>query len=220
MPLPRTKLRPPVVRIPYLGTTLPPESVMVRYFGPITDLSHETTIMFAGHSVTINKVLAVNLAAAGRAVEQAGLAREIRDVGGFRTAIGGSGSPIPFSMHQFGAAFDINEDGGPNGDWHTMQLDPRLVALLAQYHWFCGENWSGASRDGGHFQFTGGTRVVVAPPGTPGGPGPGGGGGTPHPPLVIFAAVAGIYAGAAALFVVAVGLLAAGSARLARGLRP
>lgn len=161
------------IRIPYLGTTLPPQSVMNRYFGPLNSTANETVVNFAGHSVQINRVLAENLRQAGRAVAAAGLAGEIRDVGGFRTTVGGSGSPIPFSMHQYGAAFDINEDGGPNGDWHTMTLDPRLVRILASYHWFCGENWSGASRDGGHFQFTGGTRVpyvrgVTAPLTSPG----------------------------------------------------
>lgn len=153
-------------RIPYLGTTLPPISVMVRYFGPQADPSQEVMVSFAGHQVQINRVLAGNLQAAGAAVQAAGLAGMIRDIGGFRTSVGGSGSPIPFSMHQFGAAFDINEDGGPNGDWHTMTLDPRLVAILAAHHWFCGENWGGVSRDGGHFQFTGGT---VPPPGPGGG---------------------------------------------------
>lgn len=218
MPGPRTPTRLPVVRIPYLGTTLPPMATMVRYFGPVTSLAHETTITFAGHSVTINRVLAANLTAAGRAVEAAGLARQIRDVGGFRTSIGGSGSPIPFSMHQFGAAFDINEDGGPNGDWHTMQLDPRLVSLLARYHWFCGENWSGASRDGGHFQFTGGTRVIAVPPGGPV-PGKGAGSKPAHPPVVVLAMVAGIYGAAALLALGAVTLLAAGAARAVRGVR-
>jgi D-alanyl-D-alanine carboxypeptidase len=189
----------PAVKIPYLGTTLPPEPVMIRYFGPLADPSREITIMFAGHPVTINRILAGNLAAAGHAVTVAGLAGEIRDIGGFRTSVGASGSPIPFSMHQFGAAFDINEDGGPNGDWHTMQLDPRLVSLLASFHWFCGENWGGASRDGGHFQFTGGTRVIPVTGGGPGGPAPVS---QSHPPLVIAAAVAAMYVGA--------GLLAAG----------
>jgi hypothetical protein len=142
--------------IPYLGTTLPPQSEMNKYFGPITSSAHETSVSFAGHSVTINKAIAGNLQQAGQAIKAAGLAGQIRDVGGFRTSIGGSGSPIPYSMHQYGAAIDINEDGGPNGDWHTMTLDPRLVAIMAQFNWFCGENWSGVSRDGGHFQFTGG----------------------------------------------------------------
>lgn len=209
--------RQPTVRIPYLGTTLPPMATMVRYFGPITSLAHETTIMFAGHQVTINKVLAANVEAAGRAVEQAGLAHEIRDVGGFRTSIGGSGSPIPFSMHQFGAAFDINEDGGPNGDWHTMQLDPRLVSLLAGFHWFCGENWGGASRDGGHFQFTGGTRVITTSSGGP--PGTGGAGGAPKPPLLVIGVVLGLYLGAAAAFLGAVVLAAAGVRHVAGGVR-
>lgn len=143
-------------KIPYLGTTLPPVQTMVRYFGSQADPAFETNISFAGFQVTINKVLAANLTAAGNAIIQAGLQSEIRDVGGFRTSIGGSGSPIPFSMHQFGAAFDINEDGGPNGNWNTMTLDPNLVSILAKFHWFCGENWGGSSRDGGHFQYTGG----------------------------------------------------------------
>lgn len=141
--------------IPCLGTTLPPQSTMDKYFGPIVSLSHETTITFAGHRVVINRAIAGNLQQAGKAIEKAGLAHEIRDVGGFRTAVGASGAPIPFSMHQYGAAIDINEDGGPNGNWHTMTLDPRLVAIMRQYRWFCGENWGGASRDGGHFQFMG-----------------------------------------------------------------
>ena len=142
--------------IPYLGTTLPPQSEMDKYFGPITSFSNETTISFAGHSVQINKAIAANLRQAGDAIKAAGLAGQIRDVGGFRLSKGGSGAFIPYSMHQYGAAIDINEDGGPNGDWHTMTLDPRLVSIMSQYHWFCGENWSGVSRDGGHFQFTGG----------------------------------------------------------------
>lgn len=206
----------PVVRIPYLGTTLPPISTMIRYFGPQSDPSREVTISFAGHPVTINRVLGANLAAAGMAVQRAGLAGQIRDIGGFRTSIGGSGSPIPFSMHQFGAAFDINEDGGPNGDWHTMTLDPRLVAILARFHWFCGENWSGVSRDGGHFQFTGGTRVITVPPGAPVG---GGGGRAPHPPGVVLVVVAGMYLAAAAVFLGLVALLGMGAARAAKGLR-
>jgi hypothetical protein len=142
--------------IPYLGTTLPPQSEMDKYFGPMLSTANETSINFAGHSVQINKAIAGNLQQAGQAIKAAGLAGQIRDVGGFRTSKGGSGAFIPYSMHQYGAAIDINEDGGPNGDWHTMTLDPRLVSIMAQFNWFCGENWSGVSRDGGHFQFTGG----------------------------------------------------------------
>jgi hypothetical protein len=200
------------VTIPYLGTTLPPIDVMVRYFGPLGDLSHEVVVNFAGFPVQINRVLAGNLVAAGRAVERAGLAGEIRDVGGFRTSIGGSGSPIPFSMHQFGAAFDINEDGGPNGDWHTMTLDPRLVAVLRRFHWFCGENWGGASRDGGHFQFMGGT--VPASAGGGGGPVVVGGPGPSHPPVVVAVVVAAMYAGALGLLALAAAGVVAGARRV------
>jgi hypothetical protein len=151
--------------IPYLGTTLPPVATMVKYFGPLGDASQETTVPFAGKKLQINKVLAGNAAELGQKLAAAGYGSYIRDVGGFRTSIGGSGSPIPFSMHQFGAAFDINEDGGPNGDWHTMTLPPGLVSICASMNWFCGENWGGASRDGGHFQFTGGD-VGQVPPGS------------------------------------------------------
>jgi D-alanyl-D-alanine carboxypeptidase len=199
------------VTIPYLGTTLPPIGVMIRYFGPQSDPSRQVTVNFAGHQVTINRVLAGNLVAAGRALERAGLAGEIRDVGGFRTSIGGSGSPIPFSMHQFGAAFDINEDGGPNGDWHTMTLDPRLVAILRRFHWFCGENWGGVSRDGGHFQFMGGTVPAGAPGGGPpvvSGPGPS------HPPVVVAVVVAAMYLGALGLLVLAAAGAVAGVRRM------
>ena len=143
--------------IPYLGTTLPAESVMVQYFGPLGDASQEVTVPFAGKTVQVNKVLAANVRQLGVLLAAAGYSSYIRDVGGFRTSIGGSGSPIPFSMHQFGAAFDINEDGGPNGDWHTMTLPAGLVSICSSMNWFCGESWSGVSRDGGHFQFTGGS---------------------------------------------------------------
>jgi D-alanyl-D-alanine carboxypeptidase len=142
--------------IPYLGTTLPPQSEMDKYFGSMNSAGNETTVDFAGHSVMVNRAIASNLTQAGQAVKAAGLAGEIRDVGGFRTSKGGSGAFIPYSMHQYGAAIDINEDGGPNGDWHTMTLNPRLVAIMASFRWFCGENWTGVSRDGGHFQFMGG----------------------------------------------------------------
>jgi D-alanyl-D-alanine carboxypeptidase len=148
--------------IPYLGTTLPPMSTMVKYFGPLADPSQEVTVPFAGKTLQINRVLADNARQLGDALKAAGFASYIRDVGGFRTSKGASGSPIPFSMHQFGAAFDINEDGGPNGNWQTMTLPRGIVNLCASYHWFCGENWSGASRDGGHFQFTGGDVAVSA----------------------------------------------------------
>lgn len=148
--------------IPYLGTTLPPIAVMVQYFGPLADPSQEVTVPFAGKTVQVNKVLAANVTALGVKLAAAGYSSYIRDVGGFRTTIGGSGSPIPYSMHQFGAAFDINEDGGPNGDWHTMTLPAGLVAACASMNWFCGENWAGASRDGGHFQFTGGPAASTA----------------------------------------------------------
>lgn len=148
--------------IPYLGTTLPPESTMVKYFGPKSDPSQQVTVPFAGKSLLINRVLADNARQLGAALAAAGFTSYIRDVGGFRTSIGGSGSPIPFSMHQFGAAFDINEDGGPNGNWQTMTLPRGIVNICASYHWFCGESWSGASRDGGHFQFTGGDVTVSA----------------------------------------------------------
>lgn len=151
--------------IPYLGTTLPPIATMVKYFGPQGDASQETTIPFAGKTLQINKVLAANATELGAKLAAAGYTGYIRDVGGFRTSIGGSGSPIPFSMHQFGAAFDINEDGGPDGDWHTMTLPAGLVSICAGMNWFCGENWGGASRDGGHFQFTGGD-VGAVPPGS------------------------------------------------------
>ncbi len=148
--------------IPYLGTTLPPISTMVKYFGPQSDPSQEVTVPFAGKTLRVNRVLAGNVRQLGAALAAAGFASYIRDVGGFRTSVGASGSPIPFSMHQFGAAFDINEDGGPNGNWQTMTLPRGIVNLCASYHWFCGENWSGASRDGGHFQFTGGDVTVSA----------------------------------------------------------
>lgn len=148
--------------IPYLGTTLPPISTMVKYFGPQSDPSQEVTVPFAGKTLMVNRVLADNVRQLGAALAAAGFTSYIRDVGGFRTSIGGSGSPIPFSMHQFGAAFDINEDGGPNGNWQTMTLPRGIVAICASYHWFCGESWSGASRDGGHFQFTGGDVTVSA----------------------------------------------------------
>jgi hypothetical protein len=167
---------PRAVRIPYLGTTLPPQQVMDKYFGPIGSYAEETWVDFAGHRVQINKVLAQNLRATGDAVAAAGLAREIRTVGGFRTTVGGSGTPIPYSMHQYGAAFDINEDGGPNGNWQTMRLDPALVAIMAAHHWFCGENWAPPSYDGGHFQFTGGTRVLPGQLAVAGGAGVGQGG--------------------------------------------
>src|SRR6266702_1679873 len=150
-------------KIPYLGTTLPPQSTMERYFGPINSTANETTVDFAGHSVEINTALAGNLQAAGQAIKKAGLAHLIRDVGGFRTSVGGSGSPIPYSMHQYGAAIDINEDGGPNGDWHTMTLDQRLVNIMASHNWFCGQAWSGASRDGGHFQTVGSVSAGQVP---------------------------------------------------------
>jgi D-alanyl-D-alanine carboxypeptidase len=154
--------------IPYLGTTLPPISTMVKYFGPIADPSQEVTVPFAGKTLQINRVLADNTRQLGAALAAAGFGSYIRDVGGFRTSKGASGSPIPFSMHQFGAAFDINEDGGPNGNWQTMTLPRGIVSICAAHSWFCGENWSGASRDGGHFQFTGGDVTVSAEAG--GGP--------------------------------------------------
>lgn len=151
-----------MVAIPYLGTTLPAQSTMVKYFGPLADPSQEVTVPFAGKTLQINRVLADNARQLGDALKAAGYDSYIRDVGGFRTSKGASGGFIPFSMHQFGAAFDINEDGGPNGNWQTMTLPRGLVAICARYHWFCGESWSGASRDGGHFQFTGGDVTVSA----------------------------------------------------------
>jgi hypothetical protein len=151
--------------IPYLGTTLAPIATMIRYFGPLGDPSQETTVPFAGHTVQINKVLAGNVTELGQKLAAAGFSGYIRTVGGFRTSVGASGSPIPYSMHQFGAAFDINEDGGPDGNWQTMTLPRQLVSICASMNWFCGENWGGGSRDGGHFQFTGGD-AGAAPPGS------------------------------------------------------
>lgn len=142
--------------IPALGTTLPPEATMIKYFGQPGDPGQETWVPFAGKSVQVNKVLAGNVQQLGDQLAAAGYGSYIRDVGGFRTSVGASGSPIPYSMHQFGAAFDINEDGGPNGDWNTMTLPAGLVSICAAAGWFCGQAWGGASRDGGHFQFTGG----------------------------------------------------------------
>ncbi len=190
---------PGTVTIPYLGTTLPPIAVMIRYFGPQGDPSREVTISFAGHPVQINRVLAGNLAAAGRAIEHIGLGGYIRAAGGFRTSIGGSGSPIPYSMHQFGAAMDINEDGGPNGNWQTMTMDPRIVAVMRSYHWWWGGNWGGASYDGGHFQFMGGTVPAGLPP-MPVAPGPG----PAHSPLMVVGVLVALF-GAAALLVVLAG---------------
>jgi len=132
---------------------------MVRYFGPLNSPANETTVSLAGHAFQINKVLAPNIRQLDAAIRAAGLGKEIRDVGGFRSSKGASGSPIPFSMHQFGAAFDINEDGGPNGAWNTMTLDPRLVAIARRFGWFNGQSWHGSSRDGGHFQYMGGGRA-------------------------------------------------------------
>ena len=149
------------ITIPDLGTTLPPESVMIKYFGPIADPVHETIIDFAGHPVTINDVLANNLRAAGKAIKAAGLAGEIHDVGGFRLGVGASGSPIPYSMHQFGAAIDINE---ASQNWHTMTMDPQIVQIMSSFGWYWGGNWSGVSYDGGHFQFMGGTVVTGSIP--------------------------------------------------------
>src|SRR5713226_9135987 len=101
---------------------------MIQYFGAPGDVSQETTVPFAGKTLQANKVLAANVTTLGAKLAAAGYSGYIRDAGGFRTSIGGSGSPIPFSMHQFGAAFDINEDGGPNGDWQTMTLPAGLVS--------------------------------------------------------------------------------------------
>lgn len=144
--------------IPDLGTTLPPESEMVQYFGPIDDPANEVTVNFAGKPVQVNKVIAGAIQAAGNAIMAAGLASEVQNVGGYRTAIGGSGAPIPYSMHNFGAAIDINE---ATGDWNTMSMDPRIVAIMQQYGFYWGGNWTGASRDGGHFQFEGGSGVAL-----------------------------------------------------------
>jgi hypothetical protein len=82
---------------------------MIKYFGQPGDASQETWVLFAGKRVQVNKVLAANVQALGDKLAAAGFAGYIRTVGGFRTAIGASGSPIPYSMHNFGAAFDINE---------------------------------------------------------------------------------------------------------------
>jgi hypothetical protein len=192
-----------MVAIPYLGTTLPAESTMVKYFGPINDATQETTVPFAGRTLQINRVLADNVRQLGDALKAAGYDSYIRDVGGFRTTKGGSGSPIPFSMHQFGAAFDINEDGGPNGNWQTMTLPRGLVAICASYHWFCGESWSGASRDGGHFQFTGGDVTVSAAAG-------GGAASTAQDLLAAVLAGAAIPAGMVVVLFAGAVLLAAG----------
>jgi hypothetical protein len=143
--------------IPNLGTTLPPIQTMIRYFGAQSSAANETWVSFAGHRVQVNKVIAGVVQAAGNDLASAGFRSYIRTVGGFRTSVGASGSPIPFSMHQFGAAIDINEDGGPNGNWQTMTLPPLMVAIMARHHFFCGQAWTGGSRDGGHFQYTGGT---------------------------------------------------------------
>lgn len=145
------------IGIPNLGTTLPPESTMIQYFGPLGDASYETWVPFAGKTVQVNKALANNVQGIGNALANAGFTSYIRTVGGFRTSVGASGSPIPYSMHQFGAAIDINEDGGPNGNWNTMTLPAQMVSIFASAGWFCGQNWSGASRDGGHFQYSGGS---------------------------------------------------------------
>src|SRR3954468_16425749 len=74
--------------IPPLGTTLPPESVMVQYFGPKGDPSHEVTIPFAGKTLQINRAVASNAAALGMKLTAAGYNSYIRDVGGFRTSVG------------------------------------------------------------------------------------------------------------------------------------
>jgi len=142
--------------IPALGCSLPPQSQMNQLFGSQGSTSNETEVQFCGKSVQINKVLATNLTTLGQLFQGAGLCSQVRDIGGFRTAVGASGSPIPFSMHNYGAAFDINEDGGPNGDWNTMTLPAQMYSLASSMGWCNGSQWSGASRDGGHFQFQGG----------------------------------------------------------------
>jgi len=163
--------------IPYLGTTLPPISIMIRYFGPLSSVADETWINFCGHRLQINRVIAGVAQAAGNDLAAAGFTGYIRSVGGFRTTVGASGSPIPFSMHQFGAALDINEDGGPDGNWQTMTLPPLMVSIMARHHFFCGQSWTGGSRDGGHFQYTGGTAASgIAAAGGAGGAGGGGAG--------------------------------------------
>ena len=142
--------------LPALNSTLPPESTMVKIFGPKNDASQEVSVPFAGHSVQVNKVLAGTVQQIGNELAAAGFGSYIRSIGGFRTSVGASGSPIPYSMHQFGAAIDINEDGGPNGNWNTMKLPAQMVSVFKSHGWICGESWSGASRDGGHFQYRGG----------------------------------------------------------------
>jgi hypothetical protein len=149
--------------IPYLGTTLPPIQTMIRYFGAQSSAANETWVNFAGHRVQVNRAIAGVVQAAGNDLAASGFKSYIRTVGGFRTSVGASGSPIPYSMHQFGAAIDINEDGGPNGNWQTMTLPPLMVSIMARHHFFCGQAWAGSSRDGGHFQYTGGTAAGAVP---------------------------------------------------------
>ena len=144
-------------KIPNLGTTLPAESTMIKYFGQPGSEKNETWVPFAGKQVQVNKVLAGNVKGIGEQLVGAGFKKYIRTVGGFRTSKGASGSPIPFSMHQFGAAIDINEDGGPDGTWNTMRLPQKMTDIFSKNHWYCGINWGGGSQDGGHYQYEGGT---------------------------------------------------------------
>jgi D-alanyl-D-alanine carboxypeptidase len=200
--------------IPYLGTTLPPIQTMIRYFGAQASPANETSVNFAGHQVQVNRVIAGVVQAAGNDLAASGFKSYIRTVGGFRTSVGASGSPIPYSMHQFGAAIDINEDGGPNGNWQTMTLPPLMVAIMARHHFFCGQAWAGSSRDGGHFQYTGGTAVAgVAAAGAGKGPAAG----ATAAGALVGLALAGATIGALLLAAMAAGALIAigGSAAIA-----
>jgi hypothetical protein len=145
--------------IPDIGCGLGPSlEQMEKWFGPLGSTADEVNVPFGKLSVQVNRRVAADVQQIGQEIE-AKTPGYMKTVGGFRTSIGASGGFIPYSMHQFGIAIDINAAENTDlgsGNPGTMANHPEIIAIFAAHKWCWGGNWSEPSRDPMHFQYRGG----------------------------------------------------------------
>lgn len=145
--------------IPDIGCGLGPSlQEMEGWFGKLGSSANQSTVPFGYLSVQVNKRVAATVQQIGQEI-QAQSPGYLKTVGGFRTSIGASGGFIPYSMHQFGIAIDINAAENTDlgsGNPGTMASHPEIIAIFAAHKWCWGGNWSEPSRDPMHFQYRGG----------------------------------------------------------------
>jgi hypothetical protein len=146
--------------IPEIGCGLGPSlQKMEGWFGKLGSSANQKNVPFGHLSVQVNKRVAADVQQIGQEI-QAKTPGYLKTVGGFRTSVGASGGFIPYSMHQFGIAIDINAAENTDlgsGNPGTMALHPEIIAIFAAHNWCWGGDWSEPSRDPMHFQYHGGS---------------------------------------------------------------